>query len=334
MIHVSSPTFSGNELAYVSACVESGVISCHSDFVRRFEGIFADRFGMSAVSCTSGTAALHLALLAAGIGPGDEVILPDLTFAATVNVVLHVGAKPVLVDVDANWNIDPHKVEMAITSATRAIISVDLYGQPCQIGALKEIRLRHGIILIEDRAESLTERETVEGDYGCFSFFANKHITTGEGGMVLCHNEERVRLFQSHGMAVPYEHEVAGLNYRMTGLQAALGVAQMERLDELTLGRKRTIQRYALNGLEGRGNWLFVITVGDPLYMANALKSHGIETRPVFKPLHLQTPYRRTGAFPNAVRAWKTGLCLPTGPHLSNEEIDFISAKVLQVIHV
>lgn len=334
MIQVSSPVFSGNEVAYVTACVQSGIVSSHSDFVKKFEGIFADKFGMSAVSCTSGTAALHLALLAAGVGPGDEVILPDLTFAATINAVLHVGAKPVLVDVDANWNIDPHKVDMAITPATRAMVSVDLYGQPCQIGALKEIRLRHGIVLIEDRAESMIERETIEGDYGCFSFYANKHITSGEGGMVLCHNAERVRLFRSHGMTKPYEHEVAGLNYRMTGLQAALGVAQMERLDEMSERRRETIRRYQMNGLEGRGNWLFVITIADPVTMADTLKSHGIETRPVFKPLHLQAPYKQHGAFPNAMKAWKTGLCLPTGPHLSNEQIDYISATVLEAIHV
>ncbi|KKK44906.1 hypothetical protein LCGC14_3166370, partial [marine sediment metagenome] len=193
---VSAPYLGGNELKYVSDCITSGWISSQGHYVKRFEKLFSEFFKIDALTASSGTTALHLALAALGIGPGDEVIVPDLTFAASANVVMHCGAKPVFVDVsEETWTMDPSLLEGVITDKTRAVMPVHLYGHPCDMNPILEIAEKNDLYVVEDCAEALGARYKSElvgtlGDIGCFSFFANKVITTGEGGMVVTRDRE------------------------------------------------------------------------------------------------------------------------------------------------
>ena len=242
---VAAPSLGDKELQYVSECVLTGWVSSAGKFVRLFEKALADFCGCDyAVSTSSGTAALHLALLALEIGEGDEVIVPSLTFIATANAVTYTGARPVFVDSEPEtWNIDPNKIEEAITSRTRAIIPVHLYGHPTNMDPVMEIASRHGLAVIEDAAESHGARYKGRmvgsiADAGIFSFYGNKIVTTGEGGMVVTSKAEladRIRILRDHGMSTGkrYWHPKLGYNYRLTNLQAAVGVAQMEKITEI-----------------------------------------------------------------------------------------------------
>jgi perosamine synthetase len=256
MIPVSMPQLSGNEEKYVLECLKSGWISSAGSFVTRFEEAYANYIGTKyATSCSNGTAALHLALLACGVGPGDEVIIPDLTFAATANAVLYCGAKPVLVDVEEKtWNIDPVLVENVMTSKTKAIIAVHLYGNPCDMDALMAIAERHKVYVIEDAAEAhgavyRGRKVGGIGHIGCFSFYGNKILTTGEGGMCVTNDKkllDTMELCKNHGMKKErrYFHEVIGFNYRLTNIQAAIGLAQLEQLPAFIKERSRVTQQY------------------------------------------------------------------------------------------
>jgi perosamine synthetase len=338
VIPLARPDLGGNEIAYVTDALKSGWISSRGSYVDRFEAEFSGFIGKPALTCTSGTAALHLALLACNLEPGDEVIVPDLTFAATAAAVVQVGAKPVLVDVDEDWLLSPAAVNRAMTKRTRAIIPVHLYGMACDMPGLNMFRHWRGLYVIEDCAESLGERYQGKrgephlgtfGDFACFSFYANKAMTTGEGGMVVGRDLDRVKLFRDGGFRRDgeYFHEVAGLNYRMTNLTAALGCAQLERFDQMYARRKQIVEMYR-SRLNGRGTWFFVIDVDDPKAAGAKLKERGIETRPVFIPLHTMPPFRQSGEFPNATKAYERGLCLPTGPHLSDSQVEFIIEEV------
>jgi perosamine synthetase len=352
-IPLMQPALGGNELAYVSDCVTTGWISSQGEYVQRFEKQFSDSLGgQNALAVSSGTAALHLALKALDIGPGDEVIVPDFTFAATANVVLHCGATPVLAEVEREtWNIDPGDVERRITERTRAIMPVHLYGHPCDMDRINAIARSNGLKVVEDCAEAQGARYRGKpvgtlGDIGCFSFFSNKVITTGEGGMVTTANEDladRLRLLRDHGMrrGRRYWHELAGFNYRMTNLQAAVGVAQMERVDRFIERRKEIGERYIdrlgrLPGLvmppgENWGEtiyWIFSMRIDPEVaglsrdQLTAELESRGIETRPFFIPLHLQPPYRQYGEFPVSTEISTTGISLPSGNDISDAEID------------
>ncbi len=255
-IPLMQPSLGGDELKNVSDCITSGWISSQGDYVRRFEDQFAQSHsGGHAIAVSSGTAALHLALKAVGVGAGDEVIVPDLTFAAVANVVIHCGAVPVLADVDAEtWTLDVQQVAGKISSRTRAVIPVHLYGHPCEMDGLRDLAEQHRLRVIEDCAEAqgalFRDRQVgTIGDVGCFSFFSNKVITTGEGGMVTTSDPdiaEKVRTLRDHGMrpGKRYWHDHAGFNYRMTNLQAAVGVAQMERVDNFLRRRHQIGERY------------------------------------------------------------------------------------------
>ncbi len=364
-IPLAEPDLGGNELLYLRECVESGWISSIGPFVSRFEAELAKRAGARhALSTANGTVALHLALAALGIGPGDEVLVPDLTFAATANAVLYCGATPVLVDVrEEDWGIDPALVEAAITPRTRAILAVHLYGHPCDIDPLAAIARRHGLALVEDAAESLAalyKRRPVGslGDIACFSFYGNKIITTGEGGACVTSRDdlfERMGRLRDHGMnkARRYWHDEVGFNYRMTSLQAAVGVAQLERLDEIVAVKRRNAARYR-EGLAGTGLelsverewarsvfWMFnvVLPEGAPLGRAGLserLDRAGIDSRQVFYPLHLMPPYRhlvRPGqSFPVADRLGEGGLSLPSASVLTEADIDRVIATIAQAI--
>ena len=360
---VMEPSLGGNELKYVSDCIASGWISSQGQYVRRFEEAFSRFHGVDhALTVSNGTTALHLALVALGIGPGDEVIVPDLTFAASANVVLHCGATPVLADVCRDtWTLDPEDFERKITSRTKAVMPVHLYGHPCDMDPIMEIAREHGLRVVEDNAEALgatykgAKTGTI-GDVGCFSFFANKVITTGEGGMVVTRDAElakRMMVLRDHGMEKGrrYWHVVPGFNYRMTNLQAAIGLAQMERLESFLARREAIVARYdehlsKVPGIElpprkswARNiHWLYSVLV-DPAeagidrdHLARKLAERGIETRGFFYPLHEQPPYRSDEAYPVTTEVSSRGLSLPTANDILIEDVDRVCHGIAEVV--
>jgi perosamine synthetase len=292
-----------------------------------------------------------LALLALDIGPGDEVIVPTLTFIATANAVTYTGACPVFVDSEPDtWNIDPNLIEEAITSRTKAIIPVHLYGHPANMDPILEIAARYGLAVIEDAAEAHGARYKGRrvggiGDIGAFSFYGNKIITTGEGGMVVTNRAdlaEKVRMLRDHGMSPErrYWHPVLGYNYRMTNLQAALGVAQMEKIDIILSTKQRIAQAYKERLREVPGitlppeaswaqnvYWLYSILVDAEIFghtrddLRTRLSEQGIETRPLFPPVHTQPIYNRGQCLPVAERLAATGLSLPSAASLKFEDV-------------
>lgn len=310
MIPLARPDLSGRERQYLLEAFESGYLTHHGEFEDRFEREFGKWIERPALAASSGTGALHLALLSLGVGRGDEVILPTLTFGATVAVVVQVGARPVFVDVDPDtWGINWRHARNKVTRRTKAIIAVHLYGEDAGVEDL-------GVPVIEDSCEALG-MVPVRGHCAAFSFYGNKVITTGEGGM-LVGNLGNARKFRDGGFTSDYDMTVAGLNYRMTNLQAAIGCAQLERIDELVERRLENAARFKV--LKGRGKWLFVVECDNPVALAAHLRANAIETRPVFRPMHLTQAFGCYGKFKHAERIWETGLCLPTGPHLTKEE--------------
>ena len=253
---VAKPDLEGNELNYVTDAILSTWISSRGHYIDRFEKEFADFCEVDhGIAVSNGTVALQLALRTLGVGKGDEVIIPDLTFAATANAVLNEGATPVLVDIEPDsWTLNPVKVEQAVTNKTKAMIPVHLYGQPCNMKSLREIAEQHNLFIIEDAAEAHGARFDGQrvgglGDIGCFSFFANKIITTGEGGMCTTNNPDlaqRMRVLRDHGMNPDkrYWHDHVGFNFRMTNIQAAVGCAQLERIDRILNGRMKIEEQY------------------------------------------------------------------------------------------
>jgi len=358
-IPIAEPLFEGNELKYLTDCISSGWISSVGKYVEKFEKEFAAYIGCKyGVALHTGTAALHLSLAALGIGKGDEVIIPTLTFAATANAVLYVRAKPVLVDVEQDtWNINPQLVENAITEKTKAIIPVHLYGHPCDMGSIAKIAQKHNIIIIEDAAEAhgaeyKDKKVGGVGTVGCFSFFGNKIITTGEGGICVCndrHIAERLAKLRDHGMSKDkrYWHDEIGFNYRMTNLQAAVGVAQLERIDTF-ITRKREIAHQYNDYLSDVGGlvlpvekdwaknvfWMYSILLEKDYDSVSRdsliifLRKEGIETRPIFYPLHKMPPYRQNGSFPNAQYISASGLSLPSGVTLKEGQIKYVCEKI------
>lgn len=355
---VSEPELGGNELEYVTNCIKTNWISSAGKYVREFEKQIAEYCGVPyAAAVSNGTVALHLALDALGIGPGDEVIVPDLTFAASINAVIYSGATPVIADIDSStWNICPKATEAAITSKTKAIMPVHLYGLPAEMDAIRKIARKNNLLLIEDAAEAIGsiykgKKAGSMSDVATFSFYGNKTITTGEGGMVLFQNEEvykKALVLRDHGMDKNrrYWHSFVGYNYRLTNLQAAIGVAQMERIDDIVkrkieIGQQynellKNISDFQLPAqLENVVNtyWLYTIVLNDSCeldrdVLINKLQQNGIETRPVFYPLHEMPPYqqyvRDAAAYPVATRVSRRGICLPSYLSLQKEEIAFI----------
>ena len=357
-IPVANPSLDGNELAYVIDCLKSGWISSQGGYLRKFEAIFADFLGIEqALAVTNGTAALHLALVTLGIGPGDEVIVPDLTFAASASAVIHAGATPVLVDVErTSWTIDVDKAAAAVGPRTRAIMPVHLYGQPADMDAIRSLADRHRLLVIEDAAEALgsTWKGRKVGSFGdaaIFSFFANKIVTTGEGGMAVfadAAKAERARKLRDHGMspAKRYWHEEIGFNYRMTNMQAAIGVAQMERIERLVAGKLALAERYRKGLIDVPGVvlpaaragvlntfWSYSILLSDCPSMDERdhviarLARLGIGTRPLFYPLHTMPAFRAFAGnrdFSATEFLSARGLSLPSAISLEDREIDFV----------
>lgn len=320
-VPVAHPDLTGSEFKYLSEAFLSSWISSRGEYINMFERGFSQFCGTRyGVAVCNGTAALHLALLASGIGPGDEVIIPDLTFAATINAVLHAQATPVIVDVDkTRWCIDPAAIQSAVTRKTKAIIPVHLYGQPCDMDAVMAIAKKHRLKVIEDCAEAHGaeyggQKVGSFGDIGCFSFFANKIVTTGEGGMCVTNSAslmEKMRLMRDHGMSKTkkYWHTVVGYNYRMTNLQAAIGVAQIERIDAILKERDNIEAQYReqLKGLDfvafprrdlpksNKVVWLVsvVLTDGKRDTHMERLIARKIEVRPFFYPLSRMPIYKK-----------------------------------------
>jgi perosamine synthetase len=360
-IPVAATYLVGNEKKYVNDCLESGWISSAGKYVEMFERAFAEFCEVRhAIACCNGTVALHLALVSLGITVGDEVIVPTLTFVATANVVTYCGAKPVFVDSEADtWNLDPVQVEAKITPRTKAIIAVHLYGHPAKMRELREIARRHNLFLIEDAAEAhgaLCDGQNVGsiGDVASFSFYANKIITTGEGGMVVTNDDslaEKIRLLRGQGMDPNrrYWHPIIGYNYRMMNLAAAIGLGQLEMVKDQINARHIIALEYRtrLHKTPGiiwqeeqpwasRVNWMVSIILHPELWrnreeVIESLARQGIETRPVFYPTHTFPSYEQSAQgelFPVAKRLSANGISLPTWAGLSVEEIDHVCSAL------
>lgn len=362
-IPVSHPVLDGNERRYVMECLETSWISANGRFVPLFESAFAQYCGVEhAVAVSSGTAALHLALLALGVKPGDEVIVPALTYVATANAVVYCGARPVFADSEPQtWNLDPSELERLITPRTRGIVAVHLYGHPADMDPILKIASRHGLFVIEDAAQAhgAEYRGRRVGRFGsaaAFSFFGNKIITTGEGGMVVTEDgelAERMRWLRGQGMDPKrrYWFPIVGYNYRMTNLQAAVGLAQLERIDQRLEERRRIAQWYErhLAPLEDRvvlprqqswarhAFWLYSIVLGDTApverdEVMTRLEERGIETRPVFYPLHVLPPYEESRVcLPVAEQIANRGISLPTHPLLTEEDICYVAGALGEI---
>ncbi|MBL7138602.1 MAG: DegT/DnrJ/EryC1/StrS family aminotransferase [Bacteroidales bacterium] len=364
-IPIAQPSLLGREREYVMDALDTGWISSIGPFIDRFEHAFAEYHGIKhAITTHNGTIALHLALVAAGIGPGDEVIIPDLTFVATANAVRYCQAVPVLTDVNPlDWNIDLQAIREKITPKTKAIIPVHLYGNPVLMEELVKLAGEHHLLIIEDCAEAIGAlvRNRKVGTFGhisCFSFFGNKVITTGEGGMCITNDDsmaDKMRILRDHGMnrGKRYWYDVMGFNYRMTNMQAAVGVAQMEQLDFLLMERDRIYAGYheklsscsqiLFQDTHGNRNinWLFTLRVKGftgqqrDLLMTGLLEA-GIDSRPVFYPIHQLPYYQETafsrGTFPVSDRISREGISLPTFVGLSQEQLEFITETLIRII--
>ncbi len=350
-ISLAQPQLNGNEYQYLMDAFLSTWISSSGKYIPKFEECFAHycekKYG---VAVSNGTTALHLALLALGIKTGDEVIVPDLTFAATINAVLYTGATPVIVDIEEDsWCISPEEIEKAITPKTKAIIPVHIYGQPCDMVKICDIADRHHLYIVEDCAEAHGARFDGKkvgsfGDISCFSFFGNKVITTGEGGMCITDNkelDEKMRKFRDHGMCKnkKYYHDVIGYNYRMTNLQAAIGMGQIERIDSILEWRKELEKNYRdalrdVKGIQLQNNdisrrekitWLVSILVQpeDREGILARLKENDIDVRCFFYPLDSMSIYKKYAktACPVSAKIAGMGINLPTTHDVNEKSI-------------
>jgi len=365
LIPVAAPALVGNEQAYVMDCLESTWISSTGKYIEQFEAAFAEFCGTKyAISCCNGTVALHLSLLALGVGPGDEVIVPTLTFVSTANAVTYCGARPVFVDSEPKtWNLDPGSIEAKITPRTKGIIVVHLYGHPADMNAVVAIARRHGLFVVEDAAQAHGaeyEGRSVGsiGDVAAFSFYGNKIITTGEGGIVVTNDDAlagRARQLKGYGMEPGrrYWYPIIGYNYRMTNLAAAIGLAQLEKV-EWHLQRRREVASWYRERLRGTPGlswqltaelakhvwWMFTIVMEDerrvdPAAVMAHLQEHGIETRPVGYPVHTLPPYHspsQEDRFPIAERVARGGINLPTWAGLTREDVQYVCGNLLEYL--
>lgn len=359
---VSEPNLGEKELKYVSECVLTGWVSSAGKYVTQFEQMFAEFCGTRyGISSSSGTTALHLALLSLGIGPGDEVIVPSFTFISTANAVVFTGATPVFVDSDIQtWNISAHEIEKAVTVRTKAIIPVHIYGHPADMAPILDIADRYNLAVVEDAAEAhgalyKGKKTGSLGDMGIFSFYGNKTITTGEGGMLVTDNKEladKARILRDHGMDPEnrYHHYVLGYNYRMTNIQAALGVAQMERIDQIVQQKCTNAVFYndALGEIPGitlppqaewakNIYWLYSILIDEKSFgmsagrLAAMLKIKSIETRPLFLPVHQQPIYDTKQHLPVCEYLSSSGLSLPSSVNIDINEIGRIAWEIKNI---
>lgn len=355
-IPVNEPLLDGNEKRYLNECIDTGWISSEGPFIGQFEEKFSKRVGRRhGIAVCNGSAALDAAAAALGLKAGDEVIMPTFTIISCAAAVSRLGAVPVLVDCDrSTWNMDVSRVEERITARTKAIMAVHIYGLPVDMDPLLEIADRHGLDVIEDAAEMIggTYRGRPCGSLGrisTFSFYPNKHVTTGEGGMIVTDDDAlagRCRSLRNLAMKPRrFVHDELGWNFRMTNLQAAVGLAQLERLDEFLPRKRRIFERYTelLAGVRSlelpvpstdyatNVNWVFGVVIRDdvPFDSDEAMRrlaEKGVGTRPFFWPMHEQPVYQAMGMFageshPNAERIARRGFYLPSGLALTDEQL-------------
>jgi perosamine synthetase len=359
MIPVCVPLLGGKELEYVQECITTNWISSKGKYVNAFEKQFAAYCGVPhGIATTSGTTALHLALASLGVGPGDEVIIPAFTMMATAFAVAYCGARPVLVDAEPDtWNMDPEQIREKITDRTRVILPVHIYGHPCDMDPILELAERHHLSVVEDAAEAhgalyRGRKAGGIGHAGCFSFYANKIITCGEGGMMVTADDqlaEKARGLKDLAFDPDHRflHTDIGFNYRMTNIQAAIGLAQLERISEMVERRRSHARHYSrmLRDIPGiqlpveklwarNVYWMYGILVQDEFCMdrdalMDFLTDKGIETRTFFVSMHEQPVFRRMNLFPGerypvAEAIGRQGLYLPSGSGLSDGEIRFV----------
>lgn len=358
-IRLYEPDLSGKELSYVVDCLTSTWISSTGEYIHKFEQSFAEYVGSAhAVTVCNGTAALHLALSALELRPGDEVIVPTFTYIASVNTIAQTGATPVFVDCNEDtWVIECADVERLITPRTRAIMAVHLYGGLCDLAQLRALAERYGLILVEDASEAVGcswdgRHAGTWGACGTFSFYGNKTITTGEGGMVVTNDAdlaERLRLLRGQGQHPTrrYWHVELGFNYRMTNICAAIGLAQMERLEQI-LERKRSIAARYRQSLENHGvvfqarppevesgEWLVTVLLPENVdrdVVMNSLDAMGVESRPTFCCAHRMPMYEAPYALPRSEALSRRGISLPSHPMLSDDDIDQVCDKLVGAI--
>jgi perosamine synthetase len=355
-IPIYQPSLLGNEKKYVLDCLDSNWISSKGAYVTKFENEFAAYVGLKhATSVCNGTVALHLALTALGVGPGDEVLVPTFTYVASVNAITFTGATPVFVDSTSDtWQIDCSDIKRKLTSRTKAILVVHLYGHPSDMLAIKAIADENNLFIVEDCAEAFGSRLDGRhvgqfGDLGTFSFFGNKTITTGEGGMVVTNNptlHHRLTHLRSQGLAAhrQYWHDIIGYNYRMTNICAAIGLAQLEQADKFIAKKRRLASAYREKlaslpiGFQTEAEnathsyWMFSILAASERAREELrahLEERGIETRPLFYPVHTMPIYsKRYQRIPVAEDISLRGINLPSWPGLSAKQIDFISGAI------
>jgi perosamine synthetase len=368
MIPVNRPLLDGNEKKYLNECIDSGWISSEGPFVKRLETGFAKLMGCAhGIAVCNGSVAIEVALAALRVGPGDEVILPSFTIISCAAAIMRAGAVPVVVDCQNDtWNIDPALIGAKITSRTKAIMVVHIYGLPVDMDPVIALARKHGLFIIEDAAEQHGQTYNGKpvgslGDIATVSFYPNKQITTGEGGMVLTNDNalaERCRGLRNlcFDKERRYIHEELGWNFRMSNVQAAIGVAQLERIDEI-LGKKRQIGAWYQHHLRGHSllqvplertpyadniYWVFGVTLNDrvPFDAAGAmarLKSKGVETRHFFWPIHEQPVFRSKGWFtkeqcPVSERIARRGFYLPSGVGLTEQEAQESARALLEIL--
>src|SRR3989344_1768125 len=359
---IAQPIIGKEEEKLVLKGLRSGWVSSIGEYLLEFENKFSKfcstKYG---ITTSNGTTALHLALVAADIGPGDEVIVPSMTFVATANSVSYTGAKPIFVDSEMeSWNIDPEKIKEKINSRTKAIMPVHLYGHPAEMGLINSIAKKYGLLLIEDAAEAhgamyKNKKVGSMSDMACFFFYGDKIITTGEGGMVVTSNNvlaKKLKILRDHGISGrrKYYHPHLGFNYRMTNLQAALGVAQLKKIDSI-IEKKRQIAGWYKKYLEPvvpeiilqpeakwakNVFWMFSILAPkkgkkNRDYLIKELKKKGVDSRPFFFPLNRLPRYKTEESHPVAEFLGASGLNLPSSTDLTEDKIVFISKKVIEI---
>lgn len=357
LILTAGPSISNREIVYVNDAVSNGWNNHHSDYINRFEIEFAQKLGVKhAMATSSCTGALHISLLALGIGPGDEVIVPDITWVATAAAVAYVGATPIFVDVDSNsWNISVREIELSITPKTKAIIAVHLYGFPAAMERISELAVKHNLRVIEDAAPAIGAQVGDKfagtfGDFGCFSFQGAKLLVTGEGGMLVTNNTElyeKAWKIQDHGRKPgTFWIEELGHKYKMNNVTAALGLAQIQRAD-VQIERKREINRIYRSEINSLGDikfqeelpntraicWMTSITLGQDILgsasgLAMFLKSRGIDTRPVFPTIHAYPMWKSDVVNSNAATISQRSLNLPSGVRLPDAAIKKVAHEI------
>lgn len=351
-IPVYQPTLTGNEKKYVDDCIETSWISSKGKYNDMFSKMFSNYIGTQyGTTVVNGTLALHLALLALGIGEGDEVILPSLTYIASANAVRYTGAKVVFADSkEDSWQLDPNDIEHRITDRTKAIMPVHLYGHPCDMDSIIELAKKHHLFVIEDCAEAIGSeykgrKVGTFGDIAAFSFFGNKTITCGEGGMIVTNDKtlyERAIHIKGQGLAAhrEYWHDIIGYNYRMTNIAAAIGVAQLEQVESFVNRKIQIANMYKekVSGLpirvhEAIGDvkhtyWMVSIVceyLDDRDKLRDFLKKGGVETRPTFYPIHTMPMYsEKYQRLPIAEKLGWSGMNLPSYPSLKDEEVYYV----------